>query len=79
MTGQLLSYSPSKTEDALMAVRLTAALPALAGTQHSARGCEGYRDALKKPPSVGVGPVLKGILDQQTESGASAGHECETC
>ena len=62
-----------------MAVRLTAPLPALAGTQHSARGCGGYRDALKKPPSVGVGPVLKGILDQQTESGASAGHECETC
>ena len=51
MTGQLLSYSPSKTEDAQTAVRLTAPQPALAGTQHSARGYEGYRDALKKPPS----------------------------
>lgn len=79
MAGQLLSYAPSKTEDVQTALRLTAPQPALASTQHSARGCEGYRDALKKPPSRGAGPVLKGILDQQTESAASAGHECETC
>lgn len=68
---------PLKQKVHRAASRLTAHQPVLEAMSYSARDCEGYGDALEDPWSGRAGPILKGILDQQTESGASAGHECE--